>query len=825
MKKNLTNIILTLGLGSSLMAQTLVTGPSSSQSPYVLPVIPGYTVTSIITASQTVGNYTISGLPDGSGAYDNNDGTFTMLINHEAGNTAGSVRAHGSLGAFVSKLVINKTTFSVVSASDLIQNVKLWNPSSSTYSTYNSSNTSTLAAFTRFCSADLAPVNAFYNSATGKGTQERIFMNGEESGAEGRAFAHLASGPNAGTTYELPYLGKFSWENSVASPYRNDKTIVVGMDDATPGQVYVYVGNKGMNGTEIDKAGLSGGLLYGVAVNNLLTEVSGSFISANTSFSLVNLGSVQAITGASLQTKSTNLGVTQFLRPEDGAWDPARPSDFYFVTTNGFNTAGSNPSRMYRLRFNDIENPELGGTITAVLDGTEGQQMMDNIGIDNSGHIMIQEDPGNQSYNAKIWEYTIGTDAMVQVMEHDANRFITGAPNFLTQDEESSGIFDAQSILGPGKFLFVDQAHYSIPAPVMEGGQILVLSSLKTASANPEINIQGNAVTINMGNTTTSSTNNTDFGMVNVGLSINKTFVVQNTGTGDLIISGMNFTGNNAGDFTFVNPPVYPATIAAGASLTITAKYAPVLVGNSTATLNVYNNDYNENIYDFAVKATAASPEIDVMANGNSIAAGATNVSSNNSTDFGSVYVYNNITKTFTIQNTGTGTLTINSIVISGANATDFTLVNGPTTPFTLTSGNSQTFSVKYTAGATSATSIAKVTITNDDVNEGIYDFAIQAKSMIDVGLNSVSKKIELVKIFPNPANDEAVLNFNIDKNMNVDVTIFDLNGKKVKSIQGELDKGEHQIHLNTSTLATGEYIVKISSVSNIQTLKLIVSH
>jgi hypothetical protein len=42
------------------------------------------------------------------------------------------------------------------------------------------------------------------------------------------------------------------------------------------------------------------------------------------------------------------------------------------VTTNSFGS----PSRLYQFTFTDIANPELGGTITAVLDGTEGQQIV-----------------------------------------------------------------------------------------------------------------------------------------------------------------------------------------------------------------------------------------------------------------------------------------------------------------------------------------------------------------------------------------------------------------------------------------------------------------
>lgn len=450
-------------------AQTTVTGPSSSQTPWLIPSTPNTTITSIMTATQSVGSYTMSGLMDGMGAYDNFDGTFTALINHEMGNTVGSVRAHGHIGSFVSKWVINKSNLSVVSGADLIQGVQLWNGTS--YTLYNSSNTSTLAQIARLCSADLPAASAFYNSLTSTGTQNKIFLSGEESGNEGRCFAHVVNGPNAGNSYQLPYLGRFSWENALASPVQQNKTIVVGLDDSSPGQVYVYVGTKSNTGLDIDKAGLTGGTLYGVAVTGMPTETSTMVITPNTTFSLVSLGNASAISGATLNANSISLNVTNFLRPEDGAWDPSNPNDFYFVTTNGF----GNPSRMYRLRFNNINTPENGGTITAVLEGTEGQQMMDNLCMDGNGHVLIQEDPGNQAHVAKIWEYNVATDALITLATHDVNRFVTGGSSFLTQDEESSGIIDMHSILGPGWFLFVDQAHYSIPSPVVEGGQLLAL--------------------------------------------------------------------------------------------------------------------------------------------------------------------------------------------------------------------------------------------------------------------------------------------------------------------------------------------------------------
>jgi len=190
-----------------------------------------------------------------------------------------------------------------------------------------------------------------------------------------------------------------------------------------------------------------------------------------------------------LQAASEVNNVTEFLRPEDGAWDPNNSNHFYFVTTDRFDefkfgADGSDSdtvidevgrSRLWRLRFNDASNPTLGGQIDMLLDGTEPHQMFDNMTITRRGQIFLQEDPGGQTYLAKLWRYNIAGDNLNLIAQHDPDRFLPGAPNFLTIDEESSGIIDAEEILGEGWFLLDVQAHYSIPGELVEGGQLLAL--------------------------------------------------------------------------------------------------------------------------------------------------------------------------------------------------------------------------------------------------------------------------------------------------------------------------------------------------------------
>ncbi len=540
-----------------------ITGPSSSQNPYLTPLKPGVQFTSILTAGDQVGGYTLSGIMDGLGAYDNGDGTFTVLINHEIANTLGVVRDHGFIGTFVSKWIINTGDLSVVSGSDLMQNAFVWNTVTNTYDPAS-------AAFSRFCSADLPVVTAFYNSVTGNGTPERIFLNGEESGNEGRQFAHIVSGPNAGNSYELPFLGNAGWENSVANPTMQDKTIVAETDDnTTNGQVYFYIGTKTNAGSEIEMAGLSNGNLYGVAVNGLLSEISANVPAPGTAFTLIDLGTVQNLDGATLNTNSIAAGVTNFLRPEDGHWDPSNPSIFYFVTTNSF----TSPSRLWKMEFTDIANPELGGTITAVLDGTEGQKMLDNMTIDNYGNILLQEDPGNQAYLARIWEYRIATDELIEVAKHDASRFVTGGVNYLTQDEESSGIIDVSSILGPGMFLIDDQAHYAITGEVVEGGQLLAMynpdseSGVYTATDTVRVNTNSACTAINVSLGTPSTSD--DCIVASVSNDAPASYPLGNTTVTWTVTDGFGNTTNGT-QIVVVTDGVLP-TITAPAAVTVAA--------------------------------------------------------------------------------------------------------------------------------------------------------------------------------------------------------------------------------------------------------------
>jgi hypothetical protein len=489
---------------ASLLAGNAYALPStngfSSQSSYFTPTTPGVTSTAILTTGDSVGGYTMGGLPDGLGAFDNGDNTFTVLMNHEWGATAGAgnLHSHGAIGAYQSKWVIDKSSLQVVSGGNLITSQIGWNSGT------QSVGSSVIKSLDRLCSADLPNQTALYNPLSGLGTQEKIFMAGEESGVTGWVTATVATGADAGKLYQL---GKFNlntngsggsawggWENVLLNPGTGDKTVAIGNNDGGTGimnnSLAVYVGTKTNVGTEVDKAGLTNGTLKFVNIAGSTAEI------VNTTTRATNIASGTAFT-------LSDTASTVFSRPEDGAWNPLDPSQYYFVTTDRLDQVADGigtqvgKSRLWRLNFADVTNPNGGGTIDLLIDGV-GVNMLDNIGVDLlTGHVLLQEDVGNAAHNGKIFDFDPTTLSLIQLGMHDQSRFGNiGVPatSPYGQDEEFSGIIDVTSILGRSDgrryYLSADQDHstintanHPISNATIEGGQLVLISTVPVPGA------------------------------------------------------------------------------------------------------------------------------------------------------------------------------------------------------------------------------------------------------------------------------------------------------------------------------------------------------
>jgi hypothetical protein len=139
--------------------------------------------------------------------------------------------------------------------------------------------------------------------------------------------------------------------------------------------------------------------------------------------------------------------------------------------------------------------------------------------------------------------------------------------------------------------------------------------SFDTVSPPPEIDIQGNAVSIADGDTSPMTADDTDFGGVDVSSgTLTHTFRIANTGNAVLNLTGtpvVQISGAGAADFTVIAQPA--ASVAAGGSVSFQVLFNPSAVGTRTATVTIANNDSNENPYDFTIQGTGTSTAVEAI--------------------------------------------------------------------------------------------------------------------------------------------------------------------------------------------------------------------
>ncbi len=482
--------------------------PTTTVQPYLKPTAVGVNIKSHLTVDDLSADngYELAGVPDGLGAFASKKNKAVVLMNHEFNDDEGIVRRHGEKGSFMSRLVIDQETGRVTHGRDLMDDIRYWDYSDRHYSsspvapagaTYGPT-----AAFSRFCSGSLTEPGQLLNESTQRGAHRQLYFANEENGPEGRVFAVRKSGK----TTQLPRLGLLSWENTQAAANQTDTTVVMGNDDANPGQLRVYVGSKRPEGFPERRAGLTNGDLF---VADTVNEAVGTDAEFRATYATGESARVQFGAGETIDTRK-NGGAQNaeaaakglsLNRIEDGHFDPSNKDDYYFTTTEGGGTA-PNPDEpgierdgggLWRLTFDNVERPELGGTLTLLLDGSEAPYLSnpDNITVDDEHNLLIQEDSGSSDHIARILAYNIKSGARGVLARFDPALFGVTNPSGtdpddrarLTTNEESSGIIPTDELFGDDTYLFDAQVHTDKGLPggtgpgtveeLVENGQLL----------------------------------------------------------------------------------------------------------------------------------------------------------------------------------------------------------------------------------------------------------------------------------------------------------------------------------------------------------------
>jgi hypothetical protein len=107
-------------------------------------------------------------------------------------------------------------------------------------------------------------------------------------------------------------------------------------------------------------------------------------------------------------------------------------------------------------------------------------------------------------------------------------------------------------------------------------------------------------------------------------------------------------------------------------------------------------------------------------------------------------------------------------------------------------------------------------------MNKIIYFFEHDLQTSTSIDDKEISF-FENVEVYPNPSNANATIYFNLNKQENVSIELYDVQGNKVLSVADEkLEIGEHTITFNRNNLTSGIYFLSLKTIHEIKNIRLI---
>lgn len=296
--------------------------------------------------------FTPTGIFDGLGAYDNRDGTYTVLANSELGPTAGVpyfVDGVALTGARITKFIIDKDVDN--NARNGYQSAVI--ASGIAYDAIMDANGNRVSAasqinggFNRFCSGSFEAANLFGRN---RGFVDAIYLTGEE--ADEGLFYALDTRTN--TLHALAGLGRGGWETAIQVDTGSRNTVGVLLMDDNTAPIYLWVGEKSKAGNAdfLQRNGLAkeqGSLYTWVPANGSIGTAAGTAgvpdsadlkalalgTAAEGRWALVGSGDqVAGWDEATLRGNANALGALQLSRLEDASINPRNGRQVVFATT------------------------------------------------------------------------------------------------------------------------------------------------------------------------------------------------------------------------------------------------------------------------------------------------------------------------------------------------------------------------------------------------------------------------------------------------------------------------------------------------------------
>ncbi|MCB1087770.1 MAG: choice-of-anchor D domain-containing protein, partial [Verrucomicrobiae bacterium] len=236
--------------------------------------------------------------------------------------------------------------------------------------------------------------------------------------------------------------------------------------------------------------------------------------------------------------------------------------------------------------------------------------------------------------------------------------------------------------------------------------------ALTGATINPEIEVESPP-----GSSLISGGVTFDYGTVEMGSTVQiRTVRISNLGVGDLSIGSISVTGIGATQFQ-VDRSTLPSALPSGQSGSFTLTFTPNILGDFSLPLSIGNNDLDEAPFRIALTGRVVSPEIEVLKpdllpilDGGSFFLGNVSVGGESPT------------RTITIRNQGTSTLSLSGLSLAGNHPGDFTLdLSG--VPSSLAPGAQTQFSIAFVPTAVGSR-VGVLRILNNDLDESPFDIS-----------------------------------------------------------------------------------------------------
>ncbi len=123
-----------------------------------------------------------------------------------------------------------------------------------------------------------------------------------------------------------------------------------------------------------------------------------------------------------------------------------------------------------------------------------------------------------------------------------------------------------------------------------------------TITPVPIINLIGNGTAISSGDTTPSTTDDTDFGTTTAGAPVTHSFTISNSGSADLTFSAPTIPGG----FSLTSAPTSP--VAASGSTSFDLQCDATTNGSYSGTVSIVNNDASATPFEFDVACVVSTP-------------------------------------------------------------------------------------------------------------------------------------------------------------------------------------------------------------------------